>query len=84
MLYKITLSSHLRCCFHTLSLVATSDAKKAIKGSYGKLDHTVSFKMLSSMELHWIGRTKSSGTINRILDCQLKLVQSGEILFMIA
>ena len=68
---EIALSSHLRCCFHTLSLVATSDPKTAIMGAYGKLHHGV-FAKCSSL-WNCAGRPKSSEVIKRILDCQLRL-----------
>ena len=68
----ITLAAHLRCCSHTLSLVATCDSKNVSnKGSYGKLRHS----MFAKCSALWnsAGRPKSSEKIRKILDCQLKL-----------
>ena len=62
----------MRCCSHTLSLVATTDSKNAgDKSSYGKLRHSL-FGKCSAL---WnsAGRPKSSEKIEAVLGRQLKL-----------
>ena len=67
---EISLSTHLRSCSLTLSLVATSDPENAVNGSYKKLHYSV-FRKCSEL---WIcsGRPKTSETIQNILHCQLR------------
>jgi hypothetical protein len=68
----VKLPNHRRCACHTLSLVCTTDAKKALKTvSFSKINHTTMGKCTAL----WTnaGRPKSSESIQEILGQQLRI-----------
>ena len=67
----ITLASHLRCCSHTLNLVCTTDAKRALKGPYSKLHNSAMGKCSALWNMS--GRPKSAEIIQGTINRQLRL-----------
>ena len=67
---EIILSTHLRCCSHTLSLICTTDAGKSTTTA-SKLHHSTMGKC--SALWNAAGRPKSAEIIMEHLQCQLKL-----------
>ena len=68
----VKLPNHRRCACHTLSLVCTTDAKKALKtASFSKINHATMGKCTAL----WTnaGRPKSSESIQEILGKQLRI-----------
>ena len=66
-----TLSKHVRCASHTLSLVATSDAKNALKTTkFSTLNHAAMGKC--SAVWNKSGRPKSAEIIKEYLECSLR------------
>ena len=66
------LSKHVHCASHTLSLVATTDAKNALKNhTFTALNHT----MMGKCNALWnkCGRPKSAEVIKGTLKCSLSL-----------
>ena len=67
-----SLSKQVRCASHTLSLVATTDAKKALKtSSFSSINHTTMGKCSSLWNKS--GRPKSAEIIKEVIGCQLRL-----------
>ena len=67
-----TLSKHVRCASHTLSLMATTDAKNALKNhTFAALNHTT----MGKCNALWnkCGHPKSAEVIKGILNCCLSL-----------
>ncbi|CAI6366810.1 unnamed protein product [Macrosiphum euphorbiae] len=68
---EIFLPHHLRCASHTLSLIATTDFNKILKGtSASRINHSVMGKCTTLWNLS--RRPKSSEIIHTILNCSLK------------
>ncbi len=67
----IVLPTHLRCACHTLSLVATTDAKKAMEDnpSLSCLNNTTTGKR--SAMWNTSGIPKSAETLSEVLKCRL-------------
>ena len=67
-----TLPNHVRCAAHTLSLIATTDAKLALKTtSFSSIHHTAMSK--ASALWNKSGRPKSAEVIKEVLGCSLRL-----------
>src|SRR5215469_14626390 len=65
-----SLPNHLRCSSHTLNLVATTDAAKALKNSlFSRLNHAVMGKC--SALWNAAGKSKSSEIVNSVIGQQL-------------
>ena len=67
-----SLPNHVRCASHTLSLVATTDAKKVLKaGKFSSLNHSTMAKCSGLWNKS--GKPKSAEIIKDILGIQLRL-----------
>ena len=68
----LLLSRHIRCASHTLSLVATTDARSALQHkSFASLNHCT----MGRCSALWTksGRPKSAEIIHNVLGCSLKI-----------